>query len=197
MKKNNSDPRQNILEAACKIFANCGYAGASVQDIVDKAGITKPTLYYYFGSKAGLFQALVDYATDQRYELMREAVNQHHSFKKQLVEMVDSLIQFAHDRTDLLKIVSSIHFAAPGELPPKMNCSEKRLRNFEFAHSLIKQGLKSGELDSRFGSREITEGIISQILFYSMSYIVCPQQSPRRGQAEKIVQLFLEGAGAK
>ena len=54
----NSKTRQRILRVALKIFAECGYKGASVQAIVDAARVTKPTLYYYFKNKAALFQSL-------------------------------------------------------------------------------------------------------------------------------------------
>ena len=66
--------RSQILRAALKKFAHAGYAGTSVQDIVDAACVTKPALYYHFQSKAGLYQALIDYAHDERLRLMQEAV---------------------------------------------------------------------------------------------------------------------------
>ena len=62
MDKLHSETRGRILRVALRHFADCGYAGASVQTIVDGARVTKPTLYYYFKSKAGLFQALIDWA---------------------------------------------------------------------------------------------------------------------------------------
>ncbi len=43
-----------ILQTALKLFCARGYDAVGVQEIVDQAGITKPTLYYYFGSKQGL-----------------------------------------------------------------------------------------------------------------------------------------------
>jgi len=50
--------KQNILSAALKLFSEKGYEGTSVSELVLAAGITKPTLYYYFGSKEGLFDAV-------------------------------------------------------------------------------------------------------------------------------------------
>ena len=38
-----SDPRQRLLDAGLKQFANRGYAGTSVQDIVEDAKVTKPS----------------------------------------------------------------------------------------------------------------------------------------------------------
>ena len=69
----NSGTRQHILRAALKNFAHSGYAAASVQHIVDDAKVSKPALYYHFKDKAGLFQALVDEAHDERYRLMQAA----------------------------------------------------------------------------------------------------------------------------
>jgi len=66
-----SSTRHQVLHAALKKFADCGYEGTSVQDIVETARVTKPTLYYYFGNKAELYQALVDYAHDERRRLMQ------------------------------------------------------------------------------------------------------------------------------
>lgn len=51
--------REDILSQATKLFANQGFAKTSVREIVEAAGVTKPTLYYYFGSKGGLFEVLV------------------------------------------------------------------------------------------------------------------------------------------
>ena len=73
MGKTASDPRQRLLDAGLKLFANRGYAGTSVLDITEEAKVTKPTLYYYYGNKEGLFQALVDQAMDERLHLKRQA----------------------------------------------------------------------------------------------------------------------------
>ncbi len=54
------DNRKNILDVALCLFHQKGYDAVSVQEIVEKAGITKPTLYYYFGSKYGLLEALLE-----------------------------------------------------------------------------------------------------------------------------------------
>ena len=52
------DNRMNILEKALHLFYEKGYDAIGVQEIADAAGVTKPTLYHYFGSKYGLLQAV-------------------------------------------------------------------------------------------------------------------------------------------
>ena len=52
--------RQSILDAAQTVFAEKGFSGANVNEIVTLAGTTKPMLYYHFGSKEGLFAAVLE-----------------------------------------------------------------------------------------------------------------------------------------
>jgi AcrR family transcriptional regulator len=54
----NTTARQ-VAKAAARLFAERGYDATSVREIVAAAGITKPTLYYHFGSKEGLAHALL------------------------------------------------------------------------------------------------------------------------------------------
>ncbi len=84
MNRSDSKTRRRILKAALRQFAAAGYAATSVQRIVDAARVTKPVLYYHFGSKAGLYQALVDYAYDERYRLMQQAVERGGSAREKL-----------------------------------------------------------------------------------------------------------------
>jgi TetR/AcrR family transcriptional regulator len=50
--------RTAILEAATRIFASRGFVGASMRDITEASGISKPVIYYHFGSKEGLYAAV-------------------------------------------------------------------------------------------------------------------------------------------
>lgn len=57
---NGKRTRQSILDAAGTVFAEKGFSGANVNEIVASAGTTKPMLYYHFGSKEGLFAAVLE-----------------------------------------------------------------------------------------------------------------------------------------
>jgi AcrR family transcriptional regulator len=196
MAKESADPRTKILEVALKIFASNGYAGASIQEIVDQAGVTKPTLYYHFESKEGLFQALIDQAADERFRVMHEAAGKHDSLEKKLIAMTEALIQHASERRDVMRVIFSYWFGPPNEIPRTIDC-KKGLRNRDFVEMLVKDGIKSGELDSSYDSMELVSGIMSQIFIYSMSQILDPKFRHKPGNARRIVRLCLEGAGPK
>lgn len=59
VKPGSSDVAQHIARVAAHLFASQGYDATSVRSIVEAAGVTKPTLYYHYGSKEGLAQALM------------------------------------------------------------------------------------------------------------------------------------------
>ena len=50
--------KQTIMTKALLLFSEKGYEGVPVSELTEAAGITKPTLYYYFGSKEGVFEAV-------------------------------------------------------------------------------------------------------------------------------------------
>jgi AcrR family transcriptional regulator len=193
----NGETRQEILRAALKRFAHCGYAAASVQQIVKDARVSKPTLYYYFPDKAGLFQALVNEAHDERYRLMRKAAARRRSVREQLVEIVAVLFDYFRQNRELVRISFATAFAAPGEVPAGLRYLDKCERNFEFVHSLMKRALADGELDDRFNSRELAFGFYGQTNLYLMAHLTMPDCRLNRPAAVRIVELFLAGAAKK
>jgi AcrR family transcriptional regulator len=49
---------ERILEVASRLFAEKGFSNVSVRDICRESGTSAPVIYYYFGSKKGLFDAV-------------------------------------------------------------------------------------------------------------------------------------------
>jgi AcrR family transcriptional regulator len=56
---------REILDGAVQLFAARGYSQTDVQDIADRVGVGKGTVYRHFGNKEGLFLAAVKHARDQ------------------------------------------------------------------------------------------------------------------------------------
>jgi TetR/AcrR family transcriptional regulator len=192
----NGATRQQILGAALKRFADAGYAGASVQDIVNAARVTKPTLYYHFENKAGLYQALIDRAHDERLRLMQEAAARADSLPEKLVEILAALFGFLHGNRELMRIAFTTLFASAGEIPSEIRYSDKCTRNYEFIHSLMKQGQREGVLTKQYKSEELTLAIFGMLNIYIMGEVIRPKRKLNRRTAERIVTLFLEGAAA-
>ncbi len=196
MVKDVADTRQLILRAALKRFADAGYAATSVQQIVDDAQVSKPALYYHFKDKAGLFQALVHQAHDERYRVLSEAAHGE-NLPAQLENILVALFSFFREHRELMRIAFATMFAAPGEVPANLDYSDKCERNFEFIHTLFKRAQKNGDVSRRFDCQDMAFGFYGMANFYLVGHLVCPDCNPDQTVAKKVVELFLAGAGAE
>jgi AcrR family transcriptional regulator len=188
------DTRQQILQAALKHFADKGYAGASVQDIVDTAKVTKPVLYYHFESKEGLFRALIDWASEERWRRTEAAAELGATLEAKLTEILAATFEFVCDHRDLTRLSLGTLFAAKGEVPNQGQCTEKGRRVFDLMENLAEGGRRTGELKRDFSARELTMGVYGMMNFHVMLHLVLPQEVPlNRTLAERIVKLFLSG----
>ncbi|MFE0759279.1 TetR/AcrR family transcriptional regulator [Inquilinus sp. NPDC058860] len=69
--------RLALIDGALRIFAKDGYARAGIDDIAREAGVSTRTLYNHFGSKAGLFEAVIQ-ASATRVAQSQIAVMERH-----------------------------------------------------------------------------------------------------------------------
>ncbi len=76
--------RELILDCALDLFYRKGYEGVGVQEIATKAGVTKPTLYYYFKSKYGLLECLLKEKVDPILDGLNLAVDIQADFSYKL-----------------------------------------------------------------------------------------------------------------
>ena len=73
------------METAIGMFAQKGYAGTSVREIAEQAGVSKPVLYYYFKSKGGLFLAILEMAENLQKQLLAEVLESQGTVLDRLV----------------------------------------------------------------------------------------------------------------
>jgi AcrR family transcriptional regulator len=85
--------RRTILDAARMVFAEKGFNGANVDEIVARVRTTKPTIYYHFGSKEGLFAAVLE----DVYAGMREIEKSLRLQKLPAVEAIRELVKITFD----------------------------------------------------------------------------------------------------
>ena len=195
MKKDTSITRQRILKSAQRHFSHSGYAATSVQEIVESAKVTKPALYYYFGSKAGLFQALLDMAQDERLRVIQEGVARGKGIRSQLTEVLSGLFDYSRKHREVMRLAYSAAFAAPGELPPEIKRLEKAKRNFDFLIQVMAHAQETGEISKRVTAEEFTRAFYGLMNVYVMSEVVEPGDWLTRDRAKEVVEMFMNGAG--
>jgi TetR/AcrR family transcriptional regulator len=109
--------RERILLKSLELFSKKGYDATSVREICEAAGLSKPSLYHFFGSKEGVYRALVDGSlVDFRQEILRVLAGK--AAARERLKRV-SRLHFASVRahSELMRFIFSLIHNPPSSAP--------------------------------------------------------------------------------
>lgn len=116
---------ERILSTALDLFAIKGYDATPVREICEAAGITKPTLYHFFGSKDGVLQALVQSGFEEFRRLVNDALATQGSLQDRVKVLARAVFDSAKEKPRLWRFIHSVIWAPPGTAPSQTDsCSE-------------------------------------------------------------------------
>ncbi len=94
--------QDRILRAAGELFMSQGYEGTTVAEVAQRAGVSRATVFWHFGDKAGLFrETLADLLVSFRQSISRDL--SHLPPPKQLEQRVASYQDFVQERREILQ----------------------------------------------------------------------------------------------
>ncbi len=132
-----ADTRANLLESALNLFAAYGYDGVGVQQICDAAGVTKPTLYHYFGSKRGVLETLMDARLSALHAGLAKAAAPSDDLATALVEVARLTFTFARQEPAFYRLYLTLWFA-PIESEAYGVGATRHQRHFEMIDGLFR-----------------------------------------------------------
>src|SRR3954470_23490276 len=95
-----SPSADRILLSALELFSSKGYDAASVREICETAGITKRTLYHFYGSNEGVYRAIVDGALDDFRREVARALEAPGTAHERLQRVARTYFESARARRD-------------------------------------------------------------------------------------------------
>ena len=102
-----TETRRRILEVAAQAFADRGYAGTSVSDVLKASGVTKGGFYFHFPSKEALALATLRHKQEQWAGSVMAAVLRHPGAVDQLDAMVEALCDL-HQQDPSCRVISRL-----------------------------------------------------------------------------------------
>jgi TetR/AcrR family transcriptional regulator len=108
-----SETKKNILATALRLFSRLGYESTPVTAIVGETGVTKPTLYYHFGRKHAVLEAIVAEYGVPFLDLTRKAAAYEHDLVLNLTNLFKDMVNFAAANPDYFRLLVSLYSAAP------------------------------------------------------------------------------------
>jgi TetR/AcrR family transcriptional regulator len=151
--------KERLLTAALKLFTAKGYAAAPVREIVAVAGVSKPALYYYFGSKEGIYLELMQHT----YVIFREQTAlytaQQGSARERIIHFCTGMFDCFLVHIDVARLIYSIYFGPPQGAPP---FPHERFFDemLDIIRGMVREGIDGGELQ-RIDESDAAWSIIS------------------------------------
>ncbi len=131
-----------ILEKALETFAEKGYYRTTIQEIAERAGLNKRTIYRCIKTKEDLFMELLNAAASSRNEEVFKQIDITDDLKEKLSRFVISLIRFARNHRQYYRILTMDVVSDNPEFLRKV--SEIQLEFREKVYQILQEGVRQG-----------------------------------------------------
>lgn len=177
-----------------ELFAEHGYAATPTREICERAGVTKPVLYYHFQSKDQLYQKLIEEAHEEAIQELRAAARKGKSAEERLVNFLAADSDHTRRNPQLVSLMLREAFAPRGGTPD-VDCVQMAVEWIGMAEDIIGDGIRSGEMHGK--AREISEVLMGAQLLHTMRFVVLGETGLDRKLARRIVRLTVDGCRGK
>ncbi len=168
-----TETRQRILDVAALAFAEHGYSGISLNDVIRKTGLTKGGFYFHFDSKSELALAVLDHIRD-RSRAQALATASHH---ERAVDQIEAIVReiVASKRADP-------SMAALGRICQELGSAEPQLRDrlghFEGWFTTTEQLFRAAQAE---GSMDPSVDVVKAAWFVVTAFVGADFVSDLRG----------------
>jgi AcrR family transcriptional regulator len=97
--------RTQLLGAAQEVFVAQGYHAAAMDDIADRAGVSKPVLYQHFPGKLDLYLALLDQHCEALLNAVRAALTSTSDNKQRVAATMEAYFHFVEHESGAFRLV--------------------------------------------------------------------------------------------
>jgi AcrR family transcriptional regulator len=186
---------ERIAHRAASLFADKGFAGTSIREVAAAAGVTKPTVYYYFGSKDGLIRHIIDGAMRQFIQACSHARQAHRRLDAQLNKLVLDQLEWARSHPASVVLVGRCTHEPPGH-PWAADLQRLQLEALEATGRLFRDAIERGEAAPRDPAL-LTLTLFGSLMSLSAAALRSPEgwdATRNAATASQLVELLLDGA---
>lgn len=185
---------QSIQDAALRVIARKGMAGASMQEIADEAGVAKGTIYLYFQNQQDLLEKTIDRAISQLLVKTEVILDSNAPLREVLTNLLEAEIAFFDEHHDFFRFYAT---SAGGEIGAQSRRCDRAGRkqyqtHLEHFARFLESRRDAGEIrdcDCRRAAIFFEEGSIGVVLHRMTD----PNPRALNEEAEWLVSMFLDG----
>src|SRR5262245_8778512 len=144
-KRNADATRAKILKAALSEFSERGLPAASTDDIAERCGVNKRMIYYYFGSKEGLYLAALELVFENLVAREREMQIEHLGPPAAIEAMINLKIDYYLENPHFISFVSMENFYKARHLRKSKKLKMFRAPLTDIITRILERGQRSGQ----------------------------------------------------
>lgn len=110
------DRRAQLLASARSVFVEQGYHAAAMDDIADRAGVSKPVLYQHFPSKLDLYQSLLGESASAMVTMVRAALSTTQDNDARVHRTIEAYYAFVADHGQAYRLIFESDLRAEPEV---------------------------------------------------------------------------------
>ena len=190
MSQPGGNTKKRLIKAALRVFTEKGFAGASTREIVEASGVTKPTLYYYFGSKDNLYRSLLKESFERFNKEIGRITAEYLPPRKKLLKIVSYYLNYSKTSPREIKLIM-ISIYRSDSAAPEVDLAEYARPGIEAIAGVIRDGMKTGAF-KKGNQLQLSLQLIGMI-HIQILLILNDEGTLHLSRPEEIIATFLEG----
>jgi len=189
--------REEILEAAERVFAHNGFHHTTVAQIAKEAEFAIGTLYQFFTNKEELYYTMMIEKFDLLYTTLKQGLEHKKSCAEKLNSLVYLVLSFIEGNADFFKVFTwELNVLQPSmEAKLKDELLQKHFSYINLIGGVIKEGMQKGIIKPG-NIEDFSSALVGMMNVFAFNWIFNRQQSSLTDKAPAIVNLFLRGTAA-
>jgi AcrR family transcriptional regulator len=184
--------RNQILDAATKVFVRQGFQHARMDDIVEESGLSKGTLYWYFKSKEDIINAILHRLFTGDLAYLENMMQAEGTASERLIQLTDHRITGLQQMSSLVPIIFEFYAVAVHQQSVKQFINEYFQHFRALLEELIQEGINNGEF-RKVDARDTAISITSLYEGLTLHWMIDPQSVQLEILNENSISLFLNG----
>ena len=199
-KRNRQDSTSRILEAAVAVFADDGPKAATIDAICSRAGLNKRMVYHYFGSKRGLYEAVLAKVYDEFLSLEVSLGAMLLPTEELLARLVGRYYEFLNDHPQFVRLISHENLN-DGRAARKLKLAGQKAPVITALQLALAKGQAEGRFRPGVDATQLLVSIFSLCFFYFANRHTMAQflggsplaPSSMKTRIRHVVELLLHG----
>ena len=180
--------RERIVAGATRAFARDGYAATTIDQIGRELGLSKGSIYTYFGSKEDLFVASLQSIYDNRFAALATAFAADDPIEDKFAKILEKLADIVSPRDDAFARLSLAGFLESARIPRLLEIKTASHRRFsDLVQRLLREGREAGKVraDAHIASVTVVLLAVSDGL---MLHSLVPGRGVRPKQVQRVLR---------